>query len=158
MAYLLDLRVWMGIAIAVLVGLLGLQQVRVSNAKAQTAQVRLDLEKERSAAQSLARQAEADNRKIEQSWQAHANKIGETKNEEIQALNSRVESLTGELRNRPKRPSGGDVSKAPSTCQGATGAGIYAEDAGFLVGESARADRLRLALAACYSQYETLIR
>ena len=62
MAYLLDLRVWMGIAIAVLIGLLGLQQVRVSNAKAQTAQVRLDLEKERSAAQSLARQAEADNR------------------------------------------------------------------------------------------------
>lgn len=59
------------------------------------------------------------------------------------------------LRNRPERPAG--VPQAPrADCQGANGAELSGADARFLAGLAARADRLRAALAACYSYADTV--
>lgn len=70
----------------------------------------------------------------------------------LAALSSRVGDALYRLRDRPERPAfpaSGASSAAPGA--GGTGAGLFAEDARFLVGEAARADRLRAALAECYA-------
>lgn len=83
-------------------------------------------------------------------------RIEREKNEQIKALDKRLASALDSLRQRPPRasssgkPSGG----SPCDCQGTTGASLSREDAGFLVREAARADRLREALDACYKQYD----
>jgi hypothetical protein len=58
MMALFDLRVWMGIAIAALVALVGVQQARVSNAKAATAAVRAELASDRATYAQAAQIAE----------------------------------------------------------------------------------------------------
>ena len=59
------------------------------------------------------------------------------------------------LRNRPQRPAagGGDVPTGGSDPVACTGAGLHREDAAFLVREAARADGIRLQLAACQAAY-----
>ncbi|MBE0454841.1 MAG: hypothetical protein IBX58_14315 [Roseovarius sp.] len=59
------------------------------------------------------------------------------------------------LRNRPPRIVRVPGDPAPD-CTGTTGAELSREDAGFLVRESARADRHREALAACYAYADSL--
>lgn len=53
------------------------------------------------------------------------------------------------LRQRPDRTRGMPETDR-AACQGATGAELSREDAGFLAREAARADRIRAALRACY--------
>lgn len=73
------------------------------------------------------------------------------KDAEIQAINNRLESVTRELRKRPSR-----TNQSPTSCQAGTGTSLFAEDGEFLIGEAARADRLREALKECYARYEAL--
>jgi hypothetical protein len=144
----LALRYWWALVIAALLGAVGVQQMRIDHAHAELAKVQQEYAE-------AAQKAEAENRATERKWQEQANQTTKAKDEQILNINARLDDALGRLRDRPSRPTG-DVPCTASTCKGATGAGIYAEDAGFLVRESARADKLRAALAACYSQYDSL--
>ena len=97
-------------------------------------------------------QAEQARLVIEQSKASadKAKKIIEGKNREIESITSQYELVVGELRQRSSR-----VPDA-ANCKGTTGAELSREDAEFLAGEAARADRLRSALNACYQQYEAM--
>lgn len=146
----LALRYWYVLVIAGLLAALGVQQVRVANAHAEVSWLREQYAE-------AARKAEADARATERKWQDQANETAKAKDETILNINARLDDALGELRNRPSRPAG-DVPSTANTCKGTTGAGIYAEDAAVVIREAARADRLRAALAACYSQYDALKR
>jgi hypothetical protein len=71
---------------------------------------------------------------------------------EMQSINDQLVSALGELRKRPSRLS----APTGATCQGGTGASLYAEDATAALGEAARADRLRAALSECYGYLDAL--
>lgn len=79
---------------------------------------------------------------------------------EIGNINERHARLLASVSNRANRPasnSGGPpVPNNPESPTGATGAGLYKDDAGFLIGYSADAERLKVELNACYFQYDTV--
>jgi hypothetical protein len=94
-----------------------------------------------------AAQMAAQVKKDKEAQQA-VDKVRQEKNREIEAINTRLSAALVELRNRPTR------QELSGNGQAGTGASLSAEDAGFLIGEAARADKIRSALSACYLQYE----
>lgn len=92
-------------------------------------------------------------RKQEHAKQGKINEALRKENERMARINAGLAADIDELRNRPPR-------RVPETtgtsCAGATGAELSGPDARFLVGEAARADRLRAALAACYEYADTV--
>lgn len=66
------------------------------------------------------------------------------------AINNRLRADLASLRDRPERASNLSTVSGHS-CSGATGAELSRSDAGFLVGEAARADEVRAGLIACYA-------
>lgn len=90
----------------------------------------------------------------EQQLQAEAANITKVKDEKIAAVNSRLVAALSQLRNRPERRD--PVAINPPDCKGATGSELSRPDAGFLVGEAARADTIKAGLEACYAQYDSL--
>lgn len=97
-------------------------------------------------------------RATEQTWAERVGQIEQGKQDEINRIAARYAAQLDGLRLRADRrpaPTGGTAPAAP-TCAGATGAELSREDAGFLVGEAARADAQRAALAACYGAYDSL--
>ena len=79
-------------------------------------------------------------------------------NAQISALNISLGSAIAGLRQRPDRPATSSLpSTAPvtGTAAGCTGAGLYGQDAEFLIWEAATAKHLRIELKACYAQYRT---
>ena len=82
--------------------------------------------------------------------QEDADKIRKEKNAQIANINNQLANALISLRQRPSR------SESTSNGQGGTGLSLSAEDATFLIGESARADKLRSELGACYSQYDAV--
>ena len=95
-----------------------------------------------------------ETQKLKDEHQAAADKIEKDKNDQINAINSRLANALVELRNRPSRPK----SEATNAATCGTGATLYAEDGAFLIGEAARSDTLRSALQACYEQYDSLMK
>ena len=93
-----------------------------------------------------------ETQKLKDEHQAAADRIEKDKNDQINVINTQLANALVELRNRPSRPKS-ETTNA-STC--GTGATLYAEDGSFLIGEAARADKLRSALQACYEQYDSL--
>ena len=86
--------------------------------------------------------------------QAGMDKLRTEKNNELARLNTTVRNLTASLRSRPERP----VPEVASTGDGATGCTgttLYRSDSEFLIRLSERADKLRLALIACQSAYQS---
>ena len=92
-------------------------------------------------------------REKEAALQASMDKLRMEKNNELARLNTTVRNLTASLRNRPERPAMPASASAGDGATGCTGAGLYKPDGQFLVGESSRADQLRLALKACQDAY-----
>ena len=86
----------------------------------------------------------------EHQYQADADKIRTEKDAQIKAINNQLVDAVSELRKRPSRTA---ETNAGQSCNGAS---LYAEDAEFLVREAARADEIRVALDACYKQYEAI--
>lgn len=84
--------------------------------------------------------------------------IEQRKTDEIATINDRHSAAIASLQQRPDRKpaSTGGVPAPTATCQAATGAELSRSDAGFLVGEAARADQLRTALGACYQAYDSI--
>jgi hypothetical protein len=89
--------------------------------------------------------------------QDNADTLRRTKNAQITRLGADLAAALAGLQNRPDRPSGGnlptDTGAGPNP--GCTGAQLYKSDAGFLVRESARADRLLADLAQCQAAYDS---
>ncbi|OOV05756.1 hypothetical protein [Rhodoferax fermentans] len=89
--------------------------------------------------------------------QTQADAILKDKDEKIRLLNSAVSAVLASLRNRPARPNesgtGLPTDASTGTSASCTGAQLYRPDAEFLIGESARADKLRLDLGQCQAQY-----
>lgn len=124
---------------------------RLDKLKAETAQA----EATRS---ETARLAEAGHRARERTAAETLATITQDAENEKAALRRRVAALADSLRNRPDRPAGGgDVPPSPADPVACTGAQLYRSDAGFLVGESARADQLRADLAACRAAYDAAV-
>lgn len=84
----------------------------------------------------------------ERAAQIATDKVRKEKTREVEAINNRLNAALVELRNRPTR------TELSSNGQNGTGSSLSAEDAGFLIGEAARADKIRIALDACYKQYD----
>ena len=99
------------------------------------------------AAQKIAQeQAIAAKEKVNQEA---ADQIRKDKDAQINAINTQLFSALSQLRNRPSRS-----QYSANVGQDGTGRSLSAEDAEFLIGEAARADKLRTALDACYKQYD----
>ena len=94
--------------------------------------------------------AEKTIRDKEHQYQSDADKIRNDKDAQIKAINTQLVDAVSELRKRPSR------TAETSNGKGCNGASLYAEDSEFLVREAARADTIRIALQACYDQYESL--
>ena len=94
--------------------------------------------------------AEKTIRDKEHQYQSDADQIRKDKDAQIKAINTQLVDAVSELRKRPSR------ATEASTGQGCNGASLYAEDSTFLVREAARADEIRVALQACYKQYESV--
>lgn len=105
-----------------------------------------------------ARVAEASARNREQAATASLATIEQKASDEKKRLSADLAAAHRELRNRPERPSGGDVSKGASGPVGCTGAGLFAPDARFLIGETARANQLRTELARCTAAYDAAVK
>lgn len=90
-------------------------------------------------------------REKEHQQQDAADQIRKDKDAQISAINNQLSDALIELRNRPSRASQSTVN-GQVTC-GNTGASLSAEDSEFLVREASRADQIRVALEACYAQY-----
>jgi len=86
----------------------------------------------------------------EHQYQSDADKIRIEKDAQIKAINNQLVDAVSELRKRPSR-----ATETPNG-KGCNGASLYAEDSEFLVREAARADEIRVALQACYKQYESI--
>ena len=94
-------------------------------------------------------QAQAVHNKEIQS-QENADKIRKEKDAQIRNINNQLADALIGLRQRPSR------SESSSNGQGGTGLSLSSEDASFLVREASRADELRIALDACYKQYDAV--
>ena len=86
----------------------------------------------------------------EHQYQADADQIRKDKDAQIKVINNQLVDAVSELRKRPSRTA--ETSNGKS-CNGAS---LFAEDAEFLVREAARADEMRVALDACYKQYDSV--
>lgn len=151
MLWLLNRYVVFGIGVLVL--LTAAYFKGVSNGKA-SVQTKWDSEK---AAQIIALDAAKDKiRQTERQLQLNADKARKEKDDAVNRVKRNYDSVIAGLRQRPSR----DGIKLPSStgfaesATGCTGAELSREDAEFLVGEAARADRLRVELEACYTTYD----
>lgn len=149
---LLNWRLWAAAAIAVA---LAASHWKAYTAGKTSSQAAWNAERLEQANQSrkLLEKTAADTAEL----QAQAEKTQGAKNAQIQALNSRVDFLNSELRNRPQRPSGTGVpttSTDGKAASGCTGAQLYRSDSEVLTRIGRDADELRLQLKACYTQYD----
>jgi hypothetical protein len=94
--------------------------------------------------------AEKTIRDKEHQYQSDADKIRKEKDAQIKVINTQLVDAVSELRKRPGR------TAEASNGQGCNGTRLFAEDAEFLVREAARADEMRVALDACYKQYDSV--
>lgn len=116
-----------------------------------------DLERQRAEVYATD-QAEA--RAKEQTWAARVGQVEQEKTNENARIAARYAAELDGLRKRAERRPAptGETPSATATCAGATGAELSRPDAAFLIGEAARADRQRAALAACYGAYDAVSR
>jgi len=94
--------------------------------------------------------AEKTIRDKEHQYQSDADQIKKDKDAQIKVINNQLVDAVSELRKRPSR------TTETSNGKGCNGASLYAEDSEFLIREAARADEIRVALDACYKQYDAV--
>lgn len=118
-------------------------------ATAQAEQVRSETARKAEAGHRARERAQAD------TLQAITEKAANEKNRLAADLRAAVDSL----RNRPQRPAtaGGAVPPGAADPVGCTGASLFAEDAAVVIREAARADGIRLQLAACQAAFDSAV-
>lgn len=94
--------------------------------------------------------AERTIRDKEHQYQADADEIRKAKDDQIRNINNQLADALVSLRQRPSR------TAETGNGQNCNGTGLYAEDSEFLVREASRADQIRVALQACYQQYDSI--
>lgn len=158
MTALLSPKLWIAIAFAALLAVVGFQQVRISNAKTNLAEERQERAEETSERERIARRATERNREIEQERQAEAGRLERLRDEQTLALNDRLRDALGRLSDRPDRPaSGGQGSGNPAAPTSCTGAGLYRSDGQFLARLAARAAAVVAERDYCHARYEALL-
>ena len=85
----------------------------------------------------------------EHQMQDATDQIRKDKDAQINAINNQLFDALSQLRQRTSR-----TDKSANNGQTGTGSTLFAEDAEFLVREATRADQIRVALDACYKQYD----
>jgi hypothetical protein len=83
--------------------------------------------------------------------QIAADEIRKNKDAQINSINSQLADALIQLRNRASRSEYKAIIG-----QDGTGKSLSAEDAEFLIREATRADQIRVALDACYQQYDAV--
>ena len=96
----------------------------------------------------------ANAREKEHQMQDATDQIRKDKDAQINAINNQLANALVELRSRPSRTS--QISSNGQTTKACDGSQLFAEDGIFLAREANRADTIRVALQACYDQYESL--
>ena len=97
--------------------------------------------------QEYAQAAEAA-KEVEKVLKLSSARALQEKDEQIKAVDSKLASIRSELRKRPSR------ATAPKNSSSCTGRELPREDAGFLAGEAARADRVLKERNYYYEEYE----
>ena len=161
MMALLSPKFWVAIAFAALVAIIGLQQVRVSNAKSELSALRTSYAQAALKAEQEARAKETAREQEKQDIIDSANKQAE---DAIAAV-SAADSAAASLRQQLARYSAA-IRKNPSTGKGSTSnpsADAFDLFSRLLAGMddaagevSLYADRLRIAGVACEKQYDSL--
>lgn len=120
------------------------------------AKIQAKWDAERAAIARATQQAMQERIAAEEQLRRRADEQQKTYQQKIARLAAERNALLDSVRNRPARDRGGDVPGAAAAGDraGCTGAGLSREDAEFLVGEAARADRIAEQLSACVAQYE----
>lgn len=148
------LRHWKWVALGSLAIFAGIQTLRLS--WTQTALEKLTAKIAVMAA--ITNETDKKWRATESTWKVKAAQIVKDKDNEIQAIDAERDAAIAELRNRPRRPAPG-TAQSPANgeaASGCTGARLFGDDAEFLIREAARADTIRVALNACYAQYDMI--
>ncbi len=135
-----------GIVAAVLLALWGGVKIHDHNI------VRAEQEKAAAVLVKANEKARADIAKTEQTLAENAAQQKGQDDEKISRLNTNLAAVQRLLQSRTRRPA--TKTSAPAiTSQTCTGAGLFREDADFLVGESAAADSLTIDLDTCTKLY-----
>jgi hypothetical protein len=148
------LRHWKWVALGSLAIFAGIQTLRLS--WAQTALEKLTAKIAVMAA--ITNETDKKWRATESTWKVKTAQIVKDKDNEIQAIDAERDAALAKLRNRPRRPAPG-TAQSPANgeaASGCTGARLFGDDAEFLIREAARADTIRVALNACYAQYDMI--
>jgi len=145
-----------GVVFAALLGVAGVQTVRLADAKQDNADLVAAHATELAKQKDDALLAEQAAREREHNLQDNAAIAAKEKQDELDTTNGKLAAALERLRNRPERPAAvANGSTAPAAAaKGATGAELFRPDAEFLSREAARADGLRAALAECYRVYD----
>jgi len=97
--------------------------------------------------------AERTIRDKEHQYQADADEIRKAKDDQIRNINNQLADALVSLRQRPSRTAEANNGPTSKACNGSQ---LFAEDSEFLVREASRADTIRVALQACYQQYDSI--
>lgn len=119
---------------------------------------KLELAEARESYAEAARLAEAANRASERTHAEEIATIQTKADHEKTDLAADVARLADSLRKRPDRPASGAMPAGAADPVGCTGAQLYRADGEFLAGETARAEKLRLQLAACQASYDSAVK
>ena len=97
-------------------------------------------------------------RERENTWRVNTATIEKERDDEIKDIAHERDAALAELRNRPRRPTPGTAQSTANgeAASGCTGAELYRDDAELALREAARADTIRVALKACYAQYDMI--
>lgn len=91
----------------------------------------------------------------ESTWKGKAHELHRAREIEVGNVAAALDAAERRLRDRPARRT--DLPEvARASCEGSTGAELSGEDGRFLVGEAARANQLRAALAECQGWVEAV--
>jgi small-conductance mechanosensitive channel len=152
MSLLFNWKVWVAILIAIA---LAASHWKVYKVGQNEKQAEWNAEKLDTAQQTL-RLLESRDRTTT-ALQDNADTLRRNKNAHIARLDADLAAALAGLQNRPDRPSDAnlptDTSAGPNP--GCTGAQLFKPDAGFLVRESARADKLLADLGQCQAAYDS---
>ncbi len=151
---------WVWAALVLCLGVLaGVERVQVANAEAKYAQEVAAFQTYQTAQEKAAKEAEIAKAAKEHDLQTQFDNERNDHETKYAALAADRDALLARLQSRPTRPtlpnsavvqSAGDGQAA----RGCTGAELYREDASVVVGESERADKIRIALVGCYRDYD----
>lgn len=152
MLSLLNWRIWAALMVAIFLAGTHWKAYHLGKSEVQSVWNEERLEQSR-----LSIKLQNETAKTTATLQANTDKRNGELHAQINRIASERDSLRDELRNRPERPSEGDLSEAAGNGNGVggcTGLGLYRGDGEFLARFASERAVLQAGLKACYAQYE----